>query len=219
MSGSSLIEASVVTDNPQLTSGIASFITQLSPKDGALKTKQIEKLCEIEVVRTGWPRGKQRPKSIRRLGATTWIVGVKELVRAQSSAETKLIGRANADLNARHETDDVEYDWIRWSKGNRFSRECREGDTLIQIWSPRKTGRKFVTRRLPVLLRRKEPNCVRFYIGDAQRDSDEIGWSNFRRVLKAAGYDRYVGPNSVQPLDPEMAETIDRKWTRVRRSL
>jgi hypothetical protein len=68
---------------------------------------------------------------------------------------------------------------------------------------------------LPVLLKRNEPNCVRFYIGEAQRDSDEIGWSQFQRVLKASGYDRYVGPNSVQPLDSEMAQNIDRKWRRV----
>jgi hypothetical protein len=215
MSGSGLIEASVVTDNPQITSGIASFIAQLSPKNRALKRKQIEALCKIEVVRTGWPGGKRKPKVIRRLGATTWIVSVKELVRAPSKTETRLISRANADLNDRHETKDREYEWIRWSKGAKFSKKCREGDTLIQIWSPRGNGRKLVTRRLPVLLKRNEPNCVRFYTGDAQRDSDEIGWSHFQRVLKAAGYDKYVGPNSVQALDPEIAGIIDRKWTRV----
>jgi hypothetical protein len=215
MSGSDLIEASVVTDNPQITSGIASFIAQLSPKKGALEAKQLEKLCKIEVIRTGWRGGKRKRKSIRRLGATTWIVGVKELVRAPSKTEARLIGRATADLNSRHETDDREYEWIRWSKGDKFSMECRAGDTLIQIWSPRGNGRKLVTRRLPVLLKRSEPNCVRFYTGDAQRDSDEIGWSRFQRVLKASGYDKYVGPNSVQPLDTGMAEIIDRKWTRV----
>jgi hypothetical protein len=46
------------------------------------------------------------------------------------------------------------------------------------------------------------------------KDSDMIGWTSFKRILTAAGYDKYVGPNSVQALSPEMADAIDRAWKR-----
>jgi hypothetical protein len=94
--------------------------------------------------------------------------------------------------------------------------ECREGDTLIQICNQKGNRRRSVTRRLPILLKRNEPNCIRFYIGDPQRNSDQITWSRFQRILKKAEYPRHIRPFSVQPLDSDMAETIDRKWTRVR---
>jgi hypothetical protein len=214
MSGAELIEASIVTDNPQITSGIASFIAQLSTPKSELTCDQIQKLCKIKVVRTGW-RNVKRPTRVRRLGATTWIVGVKELGEP-SEVERGHIDRANSDLNKRHRTSDREYDWIRWSKKGKFPEECREGDTLIQIFNPRGTGRRVVTRRLPVLLKRAEPRFTRFYIDDAPRMTDEISWSRFQRILKAVGHKRQVRPLSVQALDPAVADAIDRKWTRIR---
>ncbi len=214
MSGSRLTEACIVTDKKQITSGIASFIAQLAKPKTELGGPEIDRLCRIEVVRTGGRGAPKKPHRIARLGSTTWIVGVRELVRDPSSAEQRHIDRATTDLNKRHRSAKDDYDWIRWSKGNKFADECREGDTIISVWSPRKKGRRYVTRGLPVLMKRNEPQFCRFYIGDPVKDSDMIGWTAFRRILSAADYDKYVGPNSVQMLTPEAAETIDRCWTR-----
>jgi hypothetical protein len=53
MSGSDLIEASIISDNPVVVSGIAAFIKKLSSKPSKLSADDIEKLCAIEVIRFG----------------------------------------------------------------------------------------------------------------------------------------------------------------------
>lgn len=214
MSGSELIETSVITDNATVASGIASFIKQYSTPRSRLSRTQIAALCRIKVVRIGWlnARPVSKPKSIGRLSNSTWIIGIKELTRDPPPDEQRRINRAQKDLKVRFNLDDKDYGWIRWGKKSKFSRECRQGDTLIQIWNFRNGKRRYVTRRLPVLLKRHEPNWVRFYIGEAQREADEVNWSRFQRILKASGYSKKVRPFSVQPVSQDAAESIDRKW-------
>jgi hypothetical protein len=215
MSGSGLTEAAVLSDEPTIRSGVASFVAQLSTKRSRLCGKDIAALCKIEVVRTGWPNGK-RKKPVRIRGNATWIVGVYDLVRDPTKEEQKHIDRATSDLNERLGTADEEYDWIRWGKKAKFARECRVGDTLIHIYNPKGSRGRIVTRRRPVLLKRTEPNWIRVYIGETEKDSDEINWARFQRILREAGHSLKVLPLSVQRLEPEMARIIDRKWTRVR---
>lgn len=218
MSGSGLIETSVITDNPNIRSGIASFIAQLSTRRSRLTSRDAEALCKIKVVRIGWTNfsHRSRAKKIRRLGDTTWIVGVNALLRSPTQSEQKYIDRATRDLNKRLETDEDDYNWIRWGKKDRFAKECRAGDTLIEITNNKKSKRRYVTRHIPVLLKRNEPTCTRFYVGQPSQGTDQINWSRFQRILKEAGHPRRVRPYSVQPLEPEMAKIINRKWTRVR---
>jgi hypothetical protein len=147
MSGSSgdLIEAAVISDDAVVASGVESFIAQIATKKARLKSSDIEALCKIEVVRTGWTKGGgnwKRKKKIRALGNRTWIVGIKELLRDPPPEEQKHIDRAYADLNERLEADGEEYEWVRWGKTGRFAKECREGDTLIQIFNGRDGTRR-----------------------------------------------------------------------------
>ena len=219
MSGSRLIEICAVSDRPEIRSGVASFIAQMARPVTKLSELAIERLCGIKVERKGGRGGPRKVRAVSRMGSTTWIVGVRELVRDPSAAEQKHIDRATADLNKSHRIDKDDYDWIRWSKGNKFADECRPGDTIISIWSPRGKGRRHVTRGLPVLLKRNEPEFCRFYLDDPLKDTDMVGWTKFQEILSAAGYDRYVGPNSVQALSQDAAVAIDRAWTRSVRRL
>lgn len=219
MSGSGLTEAAVLSDEPTIRSGVASFIAQLCTKKSRLEDDDIEKLCKIEVVRTGWQKGNRPPKKrirIQRLGHATWIVGVYDLKRGPTEDEQKRIDRATSDINGKLGAAAEEYDWIRWGKKAKFAKECRVGDTLIHVFNPNGGRGRTVTRRRPVLLKRNEPNWTRIYLGEATRDSCEVNWSRFQRILQAANYARKVKPGSVQRLEPAMARTIDRKWTRVK---
>jgi hypothetical protein len=217
MSGSDLIEASVVTDSPVIVSGVAAFIKKLSTARTKLNAREIGKLCAIEVVRTGRFTGKQRTSNpVRRLGNATWILGVKELKEDPTKRQQKRIDRRTRELNERLGTQKDDFAWIRWGKKSRFGRECRSGDTLIQIFIWRDRKRPVVTRRVRVLLKDPEPDFNRFYTEYPAGGSNEIGWSRFRRILKEAGFPREVKPMSALKLDPGMAEIIDRKWTRIR---
>jgi hypothetical protein len=214
MSGSSLTEAAVLSDEPTIRSGVASFIAQLCTKKNRLDSKAIDKLCEIKVVRKGWQKGlPKKGVRIRRLGNTTWIVGVYDLKRDPTEDEQKRIDRATSDINNKLGTTFDEYDWIRWGKKTRFAKECRVGDTLIQISNHGKT--RSITRRRAVVLKRTEPNWVRTYLSEEIKDSHRVNWSRFQRILRVAEYLRKVKPGSVQRLEPEIARVIDRKWPRV----
>jgi hypothetical protein len=211
MSGSSggLIEAAVISDSPVIASGVDSFIVQHATKKARLTTTQIEALCKIPVVRTGWAGGERKSKPARRikaLGNRTWIVGINELLRDPSPLEQKHIDRAYRDLNDRLDTKEEEYEWVRWGKNSSFARECREGDTLIQIFNKR-NGTRRVTFGIPVLLKRQEPKWVRVYLGDRPK-SDICSWTEFQEVLRKIKYKLKVRPFSIQKLEPATAELL-----------
>lgn len=147
------------------------------------------------------------------MGNTTWIVGVNELLRDPAPDEQKHIDRANAHLNERLDAAEEEYEWIRWGKHGAFAEQCREGDTLIQIYN-RRNGARRVTRCIPVLLKRNEPKWTRFYLGSRPRKSDHVSWREFQAILRKIKYARRVGPQSVQRLDPEIAERLQKQWSR-----
>ena len=151
MSGSGLTEAAVLSDEPTIRSGVASFIAQLSTKKSRLDGEDIAALCKIEVVRTGWPKGMpKKPIRIPRLGNATWIVGVYDLKRDPAEDEQKRIDRATSDINERLGAAAEEYDWIRWGKKGRFAKECRVGDTLIHVYNPKSGRGRTITRRRAV---------------------------------------------------------------------
>lgn len=162
MSGSGLIEVSVISDRPNITSGVASFIAQLARPRHELIASQIASLCKIKVVRTGWGNKNRRSnaKPPHKLGKTTWILGVNELTRDPPANEQKSIDRAIAELLESRGSDEDVYNWIRWGKRTRFSKESREGDTLIEISNSKKRKRPIVTRRVPILLKRKEKKLL-----------------------------------------------------------
>lgn len=216
MSGSDLIEASVITDNPVVVSGVAAFIKKLSTAQTKLSAHDIQKLCAIKVVLTGrFTDGRRASNPVRQLGKATWILGVRE-VKDPSERQQKRIDRRTRELTERLGTHEDDLGWIQWGKKSRFGKECRAGDTLIQIFNWRDRKRSIVTRRVRVLLKDPEPDHNRFYTQDPVGKSNAVNWARFQRILKKAGFPRNVKRMSALKLDPAMAEIIDRAWTRVR---
>jgi hypothetical protein len=215
MSGSGLIEAAVITDDPVTASGIAAFIRRLATKSTRLDEKAIATLCAIEVERTGGFRPLKPKSPVRRLGKSTWLVGVKGLKSDPNEKTQARIDKRNRELNMRHDTDD-DYAWIQWGKKSRFGRESRAGDTLLEIYRPHAGGRATVTRRVRIVLKDHEPVFNRLYTDEPTRAVDTVGWTRFKRILKAAGYADNISVNSVRKLDPKIADEIDRLWTRTR---
>lgn len=150
-----LIEAAVLTDNSASVSAVASLIEQLVQQSDALTLGDIERLCRIEVVRRGGGRGERRPRRkvrVAPLGNRTWLVGVKELTREPSAVEQEEDRPGRKFLRRRLRDPDLDLDWIRWSGKSRFLRECREGDTVVQIWSSSRAKRpSAVLQAVPVL--------------------------------------------------------------------
>jgi hypothetical protein len=215
-SADGLVEAGLVTDHGTTVSAVASFIEQVIRQSNELLAKDIATLCKIKVVRrdgreTGG-RKKFRTK-VGTLGNRTWLVGVRELVRAPKPDDQGLIDRAIKSLRKRLGNPDEEPSWIRWGLRGRFAGECQKGDTLIQILRSRRAKLpSTVLRATPVLLKQPAKQWTRFYLGEATGPHTEVSWYKFKRLLNQLGYPRRVSAGMVHLLDPDMADAIARKW-------
>ncbi len=210
-----LVEAGVMTDHSSTVAGVASLIEQLCAQSKELTDKNIDALCKIKVVRRGgiWVGGKKKKPQVTRLGNQTWLVGVKEILEDPVPDEQRMIEKAVETLSSRYRIQDEDPNWLRWSIKGRFSRECREGDSLIQIWVSSTAKRpSAVLRTAPVLLKQKASKWTRFYLKEATGKYAEMSWGKFQRLLKEVGYSRRVGAGSVQLLKPEIADAISKRW-------
>lgn len=124
-----------------------------------------------------------------------------------------MIAKAAAILRPRLRTSRDELDWIRWGGKGRFIRECRAGDSVIQIWRSSRAHRpSSVIRAQPVLLKQKTKNWTRFYLPPGTGALAEIPWGKFQRLLKSLGYSRRVGPGIEHLLENDMADVLARNW-------
>jgi hypothetical protein len=138
-----------------------------------------------------------------------------ELKREPTEQKRRRIARRNQQLNNERGTDD-EYDWIEWNRKDHFARECRAGDTLIQIYRALGRKRPVVTRRVRVVLRDVEPDLIRIYTQSPSGQSNDVSWTRFRKILKHVEFPHKLSRRTARKLDPDMADQIDRVWTRVR---
>jgi|SRR5580704_14761562 hypothetical protein len=221
-SANALIEVGVLTNHRSTVSGVASFLEQLFFQSKELHARQLTRLCQIKVIRRGgWLPGVRRARKpkITRLGNGAWLVGVRELMNEPPRDEQEKIDRATEALRSKTGDADLEPNWIRWVGKNRFRQECREGDSVIQIWSKNKTKRpSSVYRSSPVLLKQSTKKWTRFYFKEATGQRVQMSWGRFKVLLKELGYPGRVGATSTVLLDPDLADAIDRKWRAVAKS-
>ena len=216
-SSSRLVEAAVLTNHPSIVSGIASFIQQLVDQCHELSPNDIEALCRIPVrraVRNGQSRGKKPKTKISKFENRTWLVGTCELFRDPSLRETKLIDKALAQLEAQTGKSKEELDHIRFGKtAGRFVRECREGDSIIQIHRPRGAKRpNAVFKAVPVLRKQRTKHWTRFYISPHLGDAPELGWGEFKKLLRSTGYKKDIAAKMVRELDSGIADALNNGW-------
>jgi hypothetical protein len=211
-----MVEAALISDHGSVVAGVASLIEQLIKQSLPLDKKQIAQLCKIKVVRRGGRIGagpKRRKIRIAKLGNQTWIVGVRELKQEPKPEEQRLIDRATRSLQEKLGVDDDDFGWIKWGVRGRFARECREGDMLIEVWRSSAAKRpSVVVKAAPVLLKQPTKRWARFYVGEPTGRSQKIGWGQFQQLLREIGYPRQVKAGSVQLVEPDIADTIGRKW-------
>jgi hypothetical protein len=213
-----MVEAALITDHGSVVAGVASLIEQLKKQSSQLDDRQIAQLCKIKVIRRGEWNGarseKHKPPHIAELGNRTWMVGVYELENDTKPEEQRLIEQATRSLQEQLGAADDDFPWIKWGTRGRFPQEYQPGDLLIQIWRrSSKTKRpREVLKAVPVLLKQQTKRWTRFYVAEPSGPSPEITWGQFQRLLREIGYSRPVKAGSVQLVDPDIADTISRKW-------
>jgi hypothetical protein len=211
-----MVEAALISDNRSVVAGVASLIEQLLKQSTELDKKQLAQLCKIRVIRQGgWNGARPRRRKVRiaELGNRTWIVDVEEFI--PSPEEQRVIDRTISSLQQQLDTADEDLGWLKWSNRARFARECKEGDLLIQIWSSMDAKHPSLVVK-PVAVLRKQPTKQKqwtsFYLREPLGRAPEMTWGRFQKLLKEIGYPRQVKAGLVQLVDPDVADTISRKW-------
>jgi hypothetical protein len=222
-SESRMVEAALISDQGSIVAGVASLIEQLVKQSSPLDEKQIAELCKIKVIRRGgWSgaRPQRRKTRIAKLGNRTWIVGVHELKDDPRPEEQRLIDQATRSLQEQLDATDDDFTWIKWGARGRFPRECREGDLLIQMWRSSITAKRpsEVWKAVPVLLKQSTKRWTRFYVAEPSGRSPEVTWGQFQRLLREVGYPRQIKARSVHLVEPDLADTIGRKWNSAARA-
>jgi hypothetical protein len=216
-----LVEAGLITDQSSTVAGIASFIEQLIPQSRELLAGDIDSLCKIKVTRRGGrpQRGaKRRKPKVNPLGNQTWLIGVYELAEDPPPNEQELIDRAIESLRPKMKAQQ-EVCWVRFPHKHPFAMNCKEGDSLIQIWNSSTAKRpSSVFRVTPVLLKEKTERWTYFYSPEPTGRRTKMPWGKFQRLLKKVGHKRPVKAGSKQLLDPEIADAITRMWAAAAKS-
>lgn len=213
MSGGALEELAVFTNNQTLISGVAAFIAGFERPKNEIDESEIKRLLKIPVIKRkfGTIRGKRTPT----IGGRTWIVGTRFLAREPLPADQRIIDRGKQDLDKRHRKRNFDWDHIQWSGKSSFLQKSSAGDTVIQIWGEKGSSRAWVTRGVPLLHKRFGKRLAWTFIGDRPKTSDTVSWGKFQKILKTAGA-RPAKRHGVRRLDQDVAEAIDKVWTKVR---
>ncbi len=211
-----LVEVGVLTDHASTVSGVESLIQQLIVQSDELGVSEIAELCNIKVVRRG---GRANTKSkrvvkIAKLGTQTWLVGVRTIVRENTPKEQILITKAETSLRKRLNLPaNAQFDRLRWTGNGKFVRECREGNSVIQIWRENDTKMPSrICRSATVLLIAKQGKWTHMFLPMKYGKHAEMPYPKFCNLLKSVGYLRHPGPRVEHLLDEITADAIKRNW-------
>jgi len=213
----SLIEAALISESPGIVSMAGGFISKLQEKSDPIDDGFINRICSIKVKSKTYLKrpSKKRKISIKNSQYRTWIVGgLTDVSEKLQQKESKRIEEGEREAKQLLRYPDSEVDWIRFTGKSKFRKEAKENDQVIQIWKgSSKDKRRTVYRHMPIILRKDEPNCTRFYIEDSQ-DSEEtaITWSQFFKLTKKVGIKRKIGPNSDRIISSEDSEALFFLW-------
>jgi hypothetical protein len=213
-SASKLVEAAWVTDAPAAVGMATSLVQQLTNQARKIDETFLKRILKIDVKAHPKPAsGSGKRKRVRIPKHLTWIVGVHELVKDFPAEQAAIeLGTAIAEQNATKSSSDVS--WIRWTGKSRFRGEAKEGDTVIQIWSRRKTKKPLaVYRHAPIVHRQDEDTCTRFFVEDfADCEDKSITWSAFKKLVRQVGMAGKIGPASARPIAEAYADALFALW-------
>jgi len=220
-----LVEAAIVTDHPAAVATTRAFIEAVKTRATPIDSKYLRRLSSIKVNRGFlWAisGAAAKPVSIPLAEHRTWLVSVAlldesryedERERAESGLDEarRLLTRKSSDAN-----------WIRYpSDKTRFVKEAKSGDSVIQMWSESHKDRfpTAVYFHSPILMRRREPNCIRIYVEEtANSERTALTWRQFLRLTKQIGLPFKVSPHSVRVVPDSYSDALAALWKKQRKA-
>jgi hypothetical protein len=134
-----------------------------------------------------------------------------ELGESRYESEKKPVERAEREVAKLFNKEDSEVGWMRWTgKKNKFRNAAKEGDTLIDMGSPRRSKRVTVYGPVAILKRQDAAEWTRFYY-ECPEDLPEMSWTDFQRRLRRVGITS-IKKGSTRELTPHEAALVETIW-------
>lgn len=219
-----LIEAAFLTDSPASVSMARTFLQRLCDNADPVDENFIERISSLEVKKsTSWPAhtGRKSSFSVRIDAPRTWLVSVCRIDEERYEAEKPRVQKGEGKAEKRLSKVSSNVGWIRWAGStSRFVRDARPGDMVIQLWKESRKNKRpdYVMAHAPILLRQKEPNCVRFFIERwADSDNTALTWSQFQKLAVRVELPFRVGPSSTRLLPDDYASSMAELWRQAKK--
>jgi hypothetical protein len=210
----SLVEASWITDSPVAVGMVNAMLQQLIGIAQRVDEAFISRISGIPVApRIALESRRQTSPRIMVPRHQSWIIGVYALVRDFPDEEPAIdSGKSIASGKAQQQSSDVS--WIRWTGKSRFRSEAKPGDSVIQIWSPRRRETpELVYRHAPILHRQDEATCTRFFIEEfADGEETTMGWEGFQTLVSQIKLPSKIGPSCARPISEAHAAALFSLW-------
>lgn len=215
----SLIEAALLTDHPSTVSMTRAFLQKLQDNSTLISKRFIERICSLEVKKSNRRRFDtlKRPDfSVKLDTPLTWLVSVSWADEERYESERPYIEKGSEKAEKLLSKSSSEIGWIRFTQDKpRFVREAKVGDSVIQIWSDSAKSKipDTVFPHATILLRQREPSCIRFFIEHpANVDKTSLTWRQFIKLTKRVGLPFNVGRYTTRLLPEEYSDALAALW-------
>ncbi len=215
----SLVEAALLTDNPDIVAMARNFIEKLRENSKLIDKGFINRINALKVkrpVRRSFNPSKKRGLEIKLNTPRTWLVSVTLLDEERYEEEIPYAERGAEKAEELLNKSSSEVGWIRFTQGrSRFLREAKPFDSVIQIWRDSSKSKKpnAVYFHAPILSRQKEPTCTRFFFERyANAERNALTWSQFTKLAKRAGIPFKVGHYTTRLLPNEYSSALAVLW-------
>ncbi len=218
-SASSLVEAAILTDHPAAVATTRAFIEAVMKTATAINVSDLRRLSSIKVNRgflEAMARRAGKQVSIPVAAHQTWLVSVTRLDESRFEHENERAERGREEARELLDKQTSDATWIRYpSDKTRFVKESKQGDSVIQIWSESHKDKvpAAVYFHSPILMRRREPTCIRIYLEQAaESERTALTWRQFLRLTKQVGLPFKVSPHSLRLIPDNYSDALAALW-------
>lgn len=210
----SLVEASILTDQPSAVSSVRLLIASLQCHGELIDDAFIKRISKLKVDKsrrqaTGARRKIPNPKEPR-----TWLIGLQPT--EEKEAERKAVEKGQAEAESRINDEKSSVSWIRLSRQSKMRKEAKEGDLIVSIWSENpKRNPTSVYSHAPILNRidDKKTGSTILYVEDyPDAEKNSITWKQFQKLYKQIGIGNKPAKFPVRELKRHHSDAMHELW-------
>ncbi len=202
-SAKALSELAVVTSDTSTRSQALAYIHHIKRFSEVVNAPFLKRISQLPVSKRKNIKGK-KPKPFP-LGKSTWVIKTYPINQERYKSEEPFVKRAEKEVRQKLMNNDEKISWVRFTGKSGFRSRAREGDTVIEMHSDTREGKRIrVLAPAAILKKQDHGRWTRFYY-EAQEKT--MPWTQFAKLLKNIGI-THIKKNSVRKLKPMEVDLI-----------